>query len=77
MDKATYAKTVRTIHRVFGWCCILSVIFSPLGIFVLRRGNRIYRNIMSSDYEWGSSISADSLIMSFDDFTAIDPGEDS
>lgn len=76
MDKETYAKTVRTMHRIFGWSCILSVIFSPIGILVLRRGNRMYRDIMSSDYEWGSSTSAESLIMSFDDFTAIDPGDD-
>lgn len=76
MDKETYAITVRSMHRIFGWTCIASIIFSPIGILVLRRGNRIYRNIMSSGDEWGSSSSGDSLIMSFDDFTAIDPDQD-
>lgn len=43
MTQVEYAKMLRTMHRIAGWVFIATIIFSPIGVLILRRGNRIYR----------------------------------
>ncbi len=69
---------IRSMHRIIGWCFIASIIFSPIGFWIIRRGNKIYRYLTTPQSEHddpqtntvleGSTFD-NSLILSLDDVT--------
>lgn len=74
MTQLEYAKMIRTMHRIMGWCFIASIIFIPLGMWILRRGNRIYEAIATpaEGYDPETELALDedferSIAMSWDD----------
>lgn len=75
MTEVEYAKMIRSMHRILGWCFIASIILSPIGILILHRGNRIYNSIVrptdGHDPETARVLEGDStsnsIIMSWDD----------
>ena len=81
MTRVEYAQMLRSMHRIIGWCFVASIILSPIGFWILRRGNRLYRALTTplseDDYPQtatvleGSTID-NSLIMSWDDVTNLD-----
>lgn len=84
MTQIEYAEMIRSMHRIAGWVFIASIIFSPIGIWVLRRGNRIYAQLTTPQFEGdtpetnrvleGNNIET-SLIMSWDDVSETDHGD--
>jgi hypothetical protein len=82
MTQTEYAKMIRSMHRIAGWTFIASIILSPIGIWVLRRGNRIYDSLTAPQFEGddpdanrvleGNNVET-SLIMSWDDMPDTDP----
>jgi len=76
MTQVQYAEMIRSMHRIIGWCFIGSIILAPLGVWILRRGNRLYAILTTPQSEHddpatnrvleGDSIN-NSLIMSWDD----------
>lgn len=85
MTQVEYARMIRSMHRIIGWCFIASIILSPIGFWILRRGNKIYRLLTTPRSEHddpqtntvlaGNAID-DSLILSFDDFTGFNDDPD-
>lgn len=85
MTQVEYAKMIRSMHRIMGWCFIGSIILSPIGFWILHRGNKIYRHLTTPQSEHddpetntvleGNTVS-NSLVMSFDDFTAFNDDPD-
>lgn len=78
MTQLEYAQLLRSMHRIAGWCFIGSIILSPIGVLILRRGNRIYESIVSSEgSEDGRILEGEtverSLIVSWDDLRDVDP----
>jgi hypothetical protein len=79
VTQVEYAKMIRSMHRIIGWTFVGSIVFSPIGFWILRRGNKIYEYLTTPQSEHddpqtntvleGTS-TTNSLIMSFDDFTA-------
>ena len=75
MTQVEYARMIRSMHRIAGWVFIATIIFSPLGIWVLRRGNRIYDflttpsdgNDPNTTRVLEGDVAETSLIMSWDD----------
>ena len=74
MTQLEYAKMIRSMHRIAGWCFIASIILSPIGVWILRRGNRIYEAITTpaEGYDPATELALDedferSIAMSWDD----------
>jgi len=67
---------LRSMHRIAGWCFIGSIILSPIGFWILRRGNRLYELLTTPRAGQGDpetnvvlegNAVENSLIMSWDD----------